>query len=101
MASKVTFTLDDETVLSIRRLAERARKPQSLIVREAVACYAGREDLLSEDERQQTLAVLRDLGEKLPTRPREDRKSTRLNSSHSQISYAVFCLKKKNKKQIR
>src|SRR5688572_32604330 len=30
---------------------------------------------------------------------REDRKSTRLNSSHSQISYAVFCLKKKKKKQ--
>src|SRR5438309_5183019 len=28
----------------------------------------------------------------------EDRKSTRLNSSHSSISYAVFCLKKKNKK---
>src|SRR2546427_7716903 len=28
-----------------------------------------------------------------------DRKSTRLNSSHSQISYAVFCLKKKKKKQ--
>src|SRR2546427_6157705 len=30
----------------------------------------------------------------------EDRKSTRLNSSHSQISYAVFCLKKKKKKRI-
>src|SRR5688572_32431069 len=29
-----------------------------------------------------------------------DRKSTRLNSSHSQISYAVFCLKKKNKKLL-
>src|SRR2546430_3385501 len=28
-----------------------------------------------------------------------DRKSTRLNSSHSQISYAVFCLKKKNNSQ--
>src|SRR5688572_17609612 len=28
-----------------------------------------------------------------------DRKSTRLNSSHSQISYAVFCLKKKNDNQ--
>src|SRR2546430_6236402 len=27
--------------------------------------------------------------------PKQDRKSTRLNSSHSQISYAVFCLKKK------
>src|SRR2546427_5408175 len=37
-----------------------------------------------------------------PARPEDaeelagDRKSTRLNSSHSQISYAVFCLKKKN-----
>src|SRR6266853_1018780 len=30
------------------------------------------------------------------TSTRRDRKSTRLNSSHSQISYAVFCLKKKN-----
>src|SRR5207302_11192219 len=30
--------------------------------------------------------------------PREDRKSTRLNSSHVKISYAVFCLKKKKKK---
>src|SRR5688572_31528837 len=29
----------------------------------------------------------------------EDRKSTRLNSSHSQISYAVFCLKKKKKQK--
>src|SRR5206468_8858374 len=29
-----------------------------------------------------------------------DRKSTRLNSSHDQISYAVFCLKKKKKKKI-
>src|SRR5690554_7454927 len=30
----------------------------------------------------------------------EDRKSTRLNSSHVRISYAVFCLKKKKKKKI-
>src|SRR2546430_8377298 len=30
----------------------------------------------------------------------QDRKSTRLNSSHSQISYAVFCLKKKNKTYV-
>src|SRR2546427_8596270 len=33
-----------------------------------------------------------------PLEPSQDRKSTRLNSSHSQISYAVFCLKKKKKK---
>src|SRR5256886_8269865 len=31
----------------------------------------------------------------------KDRKSTRLNSSHSQISYAVFCLKKKKKDELR
>src|SRR2546430_6142519 len=31
---------------------------------------------------------------------RPDRKSTRLNSSHSQISYAVFCLKKKKKENM-
>src|SRR2546422_2980144 len=36
---------------------------------------------------------------RLPARPqrRRDRKSTRLNSSHGYISYAVFCLKKKKK----
>src|SRR2546422_4508266 len=32
--------------------------------------------------------------------PARDRKSTRLNSSHGYISYAVFCLKKKKKKKI-
>src|SRR2546430_4577493 len=38
-----------------------------------------------------------DLRPKLVIEPTSvDRKSTRLNSSHSQISYAVFCLKKKN-----
>src|SRR2546430_9503382 len=42
--------------------------------------------------------VLRDVVEvgAVPLGDDQDRKSTRLNSSHSQISYAVFCLKKKN-----
>src|SRR5438876_1375529 len=41
-----------------------------------------------------------DQGEKSPgTRRRRDRKSTRLNSSHPSISYAVFCLKKKKNKK--
>src|SRR2546427_8319451 len=35
----------------------------------------------------------------MPTAP-QDRKSTRLNSSHSQISYAVFCLKKKKLEEV-
>src|SRR3712207_8469684 len=33
--------------------------------------------------------------------PHEDRKSTRLNSSHANISYAVFCLKKKTTNRLR
>src|SRR5438309_8106265 len=46
----------------------------------------------SSGRRQGVLGVRR-----LPRQPgRQDRKSTRLNSSHSSISYAVFCLKKKN-----
>src|SRR2546430_7221444 len=40
------------------------------------------------------VAIFLDRG-KMATAPSIDRKSTRLNSSHSQISYAVFCLKKK------
>src|SRR6266478_9177764 len=45
------------------------------------------------------LRPLGDRGRRLAVR--QDRKSTRLNSSHSQISYAVFCLKKKKKKNIK
>src|SRR5687768_18010852 len=40
-----------------------------------------------------------DPGVFVPRRRTEDRKSTRLNSSHGYISYAVFCLKKKKKKK--
>src|SRR5689334_23950781 len=50
----------------------------------------------AEGQRQQ--AVPGDGGRQTVLLPRghRDRKSTRLNSSHSSISYAVFCLKKKN-----
>src|SRR5688572_31409786 len=53
------------------------------------------------------IAPIKRVTDRHPSRPlrshrpdrhgRQDRKSTRLNSSHSQISYAVFCLKKKKK----
>src|SRR2546421_8858244 len=42
-------------------------------------------------------AVQANGGEKKSQQAERDRKSTRLNSSHDQISYAVFCLKKKKK----
>src|SRR5690349_21935691 len=41
----------------------------------------------------------RDVRRQPRDQPRLDRKSTRLNSSHVEISYAVFCLKKKKKTQ--
>jgi hypothetical protein len=72
MATKVTYTLDDETVERVKKLAQRQRKPQSQIVREAVAHYAGREDKLTPEERERKLAILREYGARLPTRSQED-----------------------------
>src|SRR2546427_1692314 len=46
-----------------------------------------------------TARLLIALGNAAVHEHQQDRKSTRLNSSHSQISYAVFCLKKKKKKK--
>src|SRR5258708_23224424 len=43
------------------------------------------------------LAVAADIGMGIPMSAATDRKSTRLNSSHQIISYAVFCLKKKKR----
>src|SRR3712207_7530162 len=58
--------------------------------------------LYLEGERQGLLrragSAARRLGRRL-LQGSADRKSTRLNSSHANISYAVFCLKKKKKKQ--
>jgi hypothetical protein len=69
---KVTFSLDEETVRTLRRVAERKRKPQSLVVREAVAEYAAREDKLSEEERRRRLDILRVLKAQPASRPDED-----------------------------
>src|SRR5438445_5583966 len=71
-----------------------------------VTCDQRRSDL-ADVLRLQALGTLSDLelhrialgeaAEALSLDRREDRKSTRLNSSHANISYAVFCLKKKKK----
>jgi predicted transcriptional regulator len=59
--TKVTFTLDDDTVRTLRALTERRRKPQSLVVREAVAANAAQEDRLDEAERTRRLRLLDEL----------------------------------------
>src|SRR3712207_8477778 len=74
----------------------------------------GRPDLAQEEEQdgddqqpalEQVLAdgvedVVDQLGPVVDRADLEDRKSTRLNSSHANISYAVFCLKKKKQTSI-
>jgi predicted transcriptional regulator len=69
---RVTFSLDDATVAQIRQTAVRLRKPQSHVVREAVAEYAARADRLSERERMAALHVLERLRDAKPTRPAAD-----------------------------
>lgn len=66
MAIKVTYTLDEETVTRIRRIADRTRRPQSAVVREAIAYYAARDDTLTPEERERKLAVLRELRTRAP-----------------------------------
>lgn len=63
---KVTFTLDDATVAALRQSAARLAKPQSLVVREAIADYAARAGRLSERER---LEWLRTFDELMPVSP--------------------------------
>src|SRR5690606_41311138 len=52
---------------------------------------------LAEAPEEEIAQVIRDYGEEKFARRMADRKSTRLNSSHVKISYAVFCLKKKKR----
>lgn len=69
---KVTFTLDDETVGRLRRLATRLGRPQSQIVRESIKEYEARSDKLSEEERRRMLAVLDRIMKEPPTRPQAE-----------------------------
>src|SRR2546427_1741301 len=70
------FRSDSEHAVSRHPFRRLFRRPQS---REDRRRQAGRDSRVAQPNRG------------------VDRKSTRLNSSHSQISYAVFCLKKKKK----
>lgn len=67
--TKVTFTVDDETVRSIERTALRLGIPKSKVVREAVAEYAVRADRLSEAERARMLAEFDKYLAQIPPRP--------------------------------
>jgi hypothetical protein len=70
--AKLTFSLDDTSVQMLRNAARRTRKPQSLIVREAIAQYAAREEMLSNEERTRLLSLVRRIKSRPPTRPQAD-----------------------------
>ncbi len=67
--AKVTYTLDDRTVDLLKRTAAQQRKPQSQVVREAIAEYAARVERLSESERSRMLQVLAKVRATAPGRP--------------------------------
>jgi hypothetical protein len=69
---KLTFSLDDEAVRLLRKAAERAHKPQSMVVREAITQYAAREEMLSDDERKRLLGVVRTITNRPHTRSGAD-----------------------------
>ena len=66
---KVTFTVDEETARTLKSTAERLRKPQSLVVREAIAEYAARAGRLTESERRRMLKTVDAMITRPPSRP--------------------------------
>src|SRR2546430_8334337 len=79
------YTTLFRSVESLRESSDMAAESLRLML---LRYQAGESTALEVVDAQNTLNLARNA----------DRKSTRLNSSHSQISYAVFCLKKKKKK---
>ena len=72
MATKVTFTLDEETVARLSVTAERLARPKSQIVREAIRDYSDRTGRLSERERRRLLETFDRLVPAIPARPLKD-----------------------------
>src|SRR2546429_944215 len=79
--------------LMIRRPPRSTLFPYTTLFRSRLVCAENQGDV-GEDR---GLGAKRPVQKHLLRRVRQDRKSTRLNSSHGYISYAVFCLKKKRR----
>lgn len=72
MATKMTFSLDEETVARLRRTAETLRKPKSMVVREAIYDYAERVGRLGEAERKRLLDAFDRLIPAIEERPQSE-----------------------------
>src|SRR3712207_8063463 len=84
----------------IRRPPRSTLFPYTTLFRSILDVSLAPRDLLDVPgvHQQHLEAVLQQIEDGLPEDAGRDRKSTRLNSSHANISYAVFCLKKKKYK---
>src|SRR5437588_7848384 len=71
------------------------RRPRSTLFPYTTLFRSHLHSLLTLDQRGRGAPLARGRHELVPAARERDRKSTRLNSSHTVISYAVFCLKKK------
>src|SRR5258705_7488650 len=78
----------------IRRPPRSTLFPYTTLFRSTCACLC--EWKLESGDRQFATLKLQSVDVRVAASSFQDRKSTRLNSSHLGISYAVFCLKKKN-----
>lgn len=72
MAVKMTFTLDEATVVRLNRTAARLAKPKSEIVREAIRDYEASSDRLSEAERLRMLRIVDQIAKRPPTRSQRE-----------------------------
>src|SRR5699024_11466992 len=103
-------------LLSARRPPRSTLFPYTTLFRSRVACLLGDKGvnlrnigvMENREDRAGVLRLVFNTGAELEKAKRyltesgyQDRKSTRLNSSHVSISYAVFCLKKKNEEERR
>jgi predicted transcriptional regulator len=70
--TKVTFTLDQETLARLRVAAERLAIPKSAVVREAIRDFGERADRLGETERRRQLAAFDRLVPAIPKRSRAE-----------------------------
>src|SRR2546429_3067220 len=90
---------------AVRQENERLRKENEVLRRREKQWERERERLREENDRLRQQLEEAQRANKRQAAPfsrgtrKEDRKSTRLNSSHGYISYAVFCLKKKKNRQ--
>src|SRR5262245_66224283 len=93
-ANTQIYTLSLHDALPICVLKEENEKEIRLITPEATYLTVAKKDVEARDTGKSAMPddVIKHLS-------KSDRKSTRLNSSHLGISYAVFCLKKKKKKK--